>query len=520
MDIEKCNVYIRKNAGQGANKMYVNEEINVSEIYPEIYNIVKEKTEVQVDKVVPGAEQVTISGYINYSILYYTNDSDMVYGMEGEIPFEETLRIGNTDENSVVNVKTEVENANIKLFNPRKFVIRAEISIMAVSENLDCVQFPEEVDEDSEVEVLNENIEALSIVADKTENFRVKETIFIPNAKPAADRLVWKNLKLKNISTKVMDEMVHVSGELYVFVMYLPEDSDMPNQWIETSVDFNGNLDLKEAGEELVSYIDVVLQEGKIHLNENSEGENRELMIDATLELNIKLYKEQQIRIIKDIYSPYKKIVPQFSNTTYQKLLVKNASRTKSVVKINLDQSKGNVLQICNSSAELKINQIEVGDNGLVASGKIKAWVMYISSDDKRPVCASEEVWDFEHRIDAEGITKDDMYYMNWRVEQVSASMISGTEIEVKAVVALEAIVFKNCGFKMIKEVEEEELDMETMNELPEIIGYVVQKNDALWNIAKRNFTTVSNIIKINQLEGESVKPGDRLLVMKSCKCK
>lgn len=44
----------------------------------------------------------------------------------------------------------------------------------------------------------------------------------------------------------------------------------------------------------------------------------------------------------------------------------------------------------------------------------MKACIMYISSDDKRPVCAKEDSWEFEHRIDADGISKDDSYYVKW----------------------------------------------------------------------------------------------------------
>ena len=44
MELVKNNVYLRNKAGQAANKMYVNEEVNVSEVFPEIYNIVREKS--------------------------------------------------------------------------------------------------------------------------------------------------------------------------------------------------------------------------------------------------------------------------------------------------------------------------------------------------------------------------------------------------------------------------------------------------------------------------------------------
>ena len=32
-----------------------------------------------------------------------------------------------------------------------------------------------------------------------------------------------------------------------------------------------------------------------------------------------------------------------------------------------------------------------------------------------------EDSWEFEHRIDADGISKDDSYYVKCRVEQVNA---------------------------------------------------------------------------------------------------
>lgn len=517
MELVKNNVYLRNKAGQAANKMYVNEEVNVSEVFPEIYNIVREKTEIQLDKVTPETDQVILNGYINYNILYYTNDSDMVYGIEGEIPFEETLRIGNTDENSIVDVKMEVDSSNVKLYNSRKFALRAEILISAVSEGLESIEFPDKMENSRGMEVLNDTVETMSVVAEQTENIRIKESVYIPGVKPAADRIVWKELKLKNVTSRINDGMINVSGEMYVFIMYLPEEADMPNQWIETTVDFKDNLEMSEATEDLISFINVTLQDGKIHLNENEEGENRELSIDAVLQLEIKLYKENKTEILMDIYSPTKNVQTKLKDVCYKKLLVKNASRTKTVKKIELDQSKGNALQICSSTADLKIDNIEIVDNGIVAKGKMKACIMYISSDDKRPVCAKEDSWEFEHRIDADGISKDDSYYVKWRVEQVNTNMVNSSEIEVKAVVALEAIVFKKCDMQVINEVEVKEYDSEMLNEVPDLVGYIVQRNDTLWNIAKSNFTTMTQIINVNKLENSRIKEGERLLLTKTC---
>ena len=411
----------------------------------------------------------------------------------------------------------EVDSSNVKLYNSRKFALRAEILISAVSEGLESIEFPDKMENSRGMEVLNDTVETMSVVAEQTENIRIKESVYIPGVKPAADRIVWKELKLKNVTSRVNDGMINVSGEMYVFIMYLPEEADMPNQWIETTVDFKDNLEMSEATEDLISFINVTLQDGKIHLNENEEGENRELSIDAVLQLEIKLYKENKTEILMDIYSPTKNVQTKLKDVCYKKLLVKNASRTKTVKKIELDQSKGNALQICSSTAALKIDNIEIVDNGIVAKGKMKACIMYISSDDKRPVCAKEDSWEFEHRIDADGISKDDSYYVKCRVEQVNANMVNSSEIEVKAVVALEAIVFKKCDMQVINEVEVKEYDSEMLNEVPDLVGYIVQRDDTLWNIAKSNFTTMTQIINVNKLENSRIKEGERLLLTKTC---
>ena len=142
---------------------------------------------------------------------------------------------------------------------------------------------------------------------------------------------------------------------------------------------------------------------------------------------------------------------------------------------------------------------------------------MYISSDDSKPVCCLWKETDFEHRIDAEGISPQDKYYINWRVEQVNANMLSTDEIEIKAVIALEAIVFKEESGEFIARINEEPIDMEAVNAAPVIKGYIVQSGDTLWKLAKENYTTIENIMKLNGLQSQQIKKGDRLLLVKSC---
>lgn len=516
MELEKYNVHMGKIVKSETVSFYVNHEERIADAEPEISGIINQREMVTVDNVDIRNGQVVINGTVSYGILYHTPDSDNVNGIEGEIPFEENVKISGMDDSCSANVRVVVSSATIKLVDNRSFIYKIQLLAYINGECMEDIQPVISAQRDNMMVRLGQ-MDSLAIIADKTETFRISEQIAVPSNKQPIEKIVWKDVKVKNINTRMLDGVIHISGELQAFIMYVTEEEAAPQQWIDTSISFGGTIDVEEAGEDLISYITTNLHNINIEAEMDQDNEMRNIRVNALLKLNIKIYEEKQIDILEDVYAPDANLMPVMEERVSEKLLVKNASRTKSNVKVNVDQSKGHILQICNSGADVKIENIVVSDNGLKAVGKIRVYVMYISSDDTHPVCCQWKESDFEHRIDAEGISNNDKYYMNWQVEQVGANMLSTDEIEVKAVIALEAIVFKEEKRAFITEIKEEAIDMEKVNAAPILKGYVVQSGDTLWKLAKENYTTIEKIMKINELQSEHIKKGDRLLIMKSC---
>ena len=197
------------------------------------------------------------------------------------------------------------------------------------------------------------NIDSLAIMADKTDTFRVSEQIAVPHGKPPIGTIVWSNIRIKNQNIKTMEGSIIINGQLSVFIIYIPEMENMPEQWLEQTIDFNGQLEMSEATEDVVSYIELWLNNVNVQPEINQDNEMRNLSVSALLKLNVKLYKETSIKVIEDVYKPGANLVPIMESKTYQKLLVKNASRTKRSGKnenrqnkrsaiANLQQSGGN----------------------------------------------------------------------------------------------------------------------------------------------------------------------------------
>ena len=101
-------------------------------------------------------------------------------------------------------------------------------------------------------------------------------------------------------------------------------------------------------------------------------------------------------------------------------------------------------------------------------------------------------------------------------IEQLSAILIDGSSIEIKAVLNLNLIAFAKENLQKIEEVVEEELDFAQLQQCPGIIGYIVKDKDSMWKIAKENHTTVENILETNEHNGQDLKVGEKLLIVKA----
>jgi ATP-dependent 26S proteasome regulatory subunit len=78
-----------------------------------------------------------------------------------------------------------------------------------------------------------------------------------------------------------------------------------------------------------------------------------------------------------------------------------------------------------------------------------------------------------------------------------------------------DVLVLKRIEEQVIRSVTETPLDMEELERLPGIVGYIVQPGDSMWGIAKKFRTTQESVKKVNGLDSDLLKPGQRLLVLK-----
>ena len=319
----------------------------------------------------------------------------------------------------------------------------------------------------------------------------------------------------RNLDLRPGENKLRVKGELAVFLLYTGYEEENPPQWLEYTMPFSNEMECSGCMEDLIPHIEVSLLHQGIEVKPDPDGEERILQVDVVLELNMKMYREEEHELLLDAYSPHKECVLHRKKEMLESLLVRNFSRCRLTDRIEVKESQGKVLQLCHSSGKVKVDKTRITDKGIVAEGIVALKILYIIGNDEMPFYSMDAMLPFTHLIEAEEIGKDCTYLLQADLEQLSTAMADGDEIEVKAAVGLNVLVFRQWEEQLIESVEEQPLDRKELESMPGITVYIVKAGDTLWDIAKKFYTTVDEISGVNSLTEKEVKPGQSLILVR-----
>lgn len=513
MSLIKKNVHMNRLKGKVVNQITLDDDIIVPDKLPDIGNKITEHGCVVVDSVKISNNKISVEGNLKFKLMYRAESPEFeIHRLEGMIPFSEIVNMEGIEEGDAISVDMQTDDLNITVINSRKISVKAILTVTAMAENICDEEFVVDV-EDEDVQYIKERIELAQIAMRKKDLIRVKEEIDLDTKKSNINEIIWSSTKLSSQNVRNMEDKISISGELQIFVLYTADEG--PLQWMESTVPFSGVIEMPGCSEELVPNIEVKLGNYDIEAKPDYDGEMRVFQLDAIINISIKLYEEQSFEIVKDMYSPRVDIKQNTKKTQYEHLIMKNIAKCKVNEKVKVGNADSHIMQICSSTDEVKIDDVTIMEDGIMVEGAVVVTVLYICSDDSNPMACVKKNIPFTYKIDVTGVNEESVYNIRSVADQVQANMSGTDEIEIKCVIMLDCIVFDKIEKEILTGVTEEEYDMELISKMPGIVGYVVKKDDSLWSIAKKYYTTVDSIRKVNQLKGDEIKAGDMLLVVK-----
>lgn len=521
LELVKKNIHMNRWKGNVTTQLTLDDDFIIPDTMDDVDQVILDTGDIIIESSKNQGERVVVKGKLDFHVLYRKAEGGL-QTLAGSIPFEEAINVPELEDRDYTQLAWELDDLNADMINSRKLSIKAIISLDVRVETLYDVEAAVEIEsgignipgEEAEVEALKRNVDVAMISIRRKDTYRIKEDIQLSGNKPNIDNVLWSEMRLRGVNSRPLDGKVRVDGELMVFMIYSSEGENAPIQWIEESLPFSGELDLPDAVEEMIPSINVRLMHKELEAKPDYDGEMREVEIDAVLELDMKLYEEEKIELLNDLYSTNRELKLTTGEACFDQMLTKNTGKCKIADKVTIDHAD-RILQICHSEGTIKLDEVTVMEDGLNIEGVLELQLLFLTADDNEPVRSSTEMVPFHYLAEAKGINENSIYQLNPGLEQLTAVMMGGDTVEVKAVVALDLLVLQPICEQVLVNVTEEPMDMQKLQKMPGIVGYIVQPEDSLWKIAKKFHTTVDNIMMTNGLTDHAVKAGERLILVK-----
>ncbi len=515
MELVKKQIHMNRVKGRASTQLTMDDDFIVPDTMDDMAQVLLDTGSIAVEAVKPMAEKVQIKGKLEFEVLYRKEEGGL-QTLAGSIPFEETVNLTGLSDRDEVSVSWSLEDLKTDMIHSRKLGVKALAGFFVQAEALAEETAALEVDMEpgEEVQVKKEQVELATIAVRRRDTFRIQEELNLPANKPNVDRLLWKEVELRGVSTRPMDRSLYISGDLMLFILYKGEGENIPVQWVEESIPFSGELELPESSEDMVSMVNVRIAHKELEAKPDYDGEMREFNVDVVLDLDIRLYEEEEISLLGDVYSTKEELQPITQTARFQRILAKNACKCKVAEKITLNEDRA-VLQICRSDGAVKLDEVTVQPEGLLLEGVLEVSLLYLTSDDTASIQAERFTLPFQCSATVPDVDENSIYQVIPGLEQMTAVMMGGNGVEIKAVVNLEVLVQQPIEQPVITGIDRQPLDLEKLQKLPGIVGYIVQPDDDIWKIAKKFHTTIDAVVKTNELPENVVKPGQRLILVK-----
>ena len=499
MELEKVKIHRIQQNGTAVSQITLDDDYNVPDYRPDIMKVLKENGELRFDEVKAANKAVWVKGSLVFHILYQCEQSDgKISCLKGEIPFQEKLNIDGLQENGEVHAAGEIEDLTVGVINSRKLSIRAVVVLRASAEEQVLEEFTSRLELPGDYQQKTGTWGALNLLASCRDVCRQKSEIVLPSNKPNVREILWRSVELRNVESHVEDGKAVVTGEILAAVLYSEEEESERLQWYETTVPLECAADCDAAGENCIFKISAVPLSAELEIKPDYDGEERILVLELSVSVDVRVWREEEMELLTDLYSLREKAVPVVRERIGERLLVKNAAKCRVTEQLEIPESQEKILQICACEGTVRLEKYEPVENGIRAEGTITAELLYITTDDNMPIQSAREIYPFSQILEIPDMQPDVEAEMDCGLEQLSAVMMDQEHIEIKAVIQLNLMAFLPQKIQNIEEITEEPLDMEELQNRPGLVGYIAKAGDDLWTIAKENHTTIQDILETN----------------------
>ena len=226
------------------------------------------------------------------------------------------------------------------------------------------------------IESQREKLNINKLVSEKKEIIFTEGDMIVPDSKPDILNTICTSGVVSIYKKEAQEEKVRLDGTINTYIMYMPDGADNTVRGLTTSIDFSENINVPncQEGMNIISDISVKSIEGKV-IN------GRKISIKATLEVNLKIYLNEDVEVINEIKDENN--IQILKEDLMVNSLV-GQGETKIYAKDNIPiDSTDNFAEILKTQICLIDRDIKISYNKVLTKAEAEIKIMYLTEDNR-----------------------------------------------------------------------------------------------------------------------------------------
>ncbi|MDF2671890.1 MAG: hypothetical protein K0R09_155 [Clostridiales bacterium] len=503
-----------KLVGEGTGQTMVDDYIVLAERNPEFAKVLNTDGKVVIVSSEVVEDRILVEGKMVFEILYASNDENPgIYKEKAVSNFNHSIQIPGAIPEMMCRVTTGIDLINSTIVSNRKAKINAVINIKGMVYGKEAVEVITDI-RGQDVQLLKEPCEIDEYVVEDNGQSVIKGKVDIPEDKGEVKSILKTNVHIHKKDVAVQEDRIIINACALIKVVYDTTGGD-DILYMEQDVAFTHEMNVSGVAPGMKCDVSFKIQDDYEEIKENEEGERKGIEVEVVVDIKTKVYMKKEMERIEDAYSPEEKYELEKQTVKSMSFFGEGVDSQNLKEKIVLSDDAKPINNIKHINVNSVITDSKIVEDKVVIEGIVNCCVIYMAAVEEGGMENYIEEIPFKSTIDIPGVKFDMASEVNANIEHMSYEKMSGREIDLKVIIETVAKVFSKAVVDVVRAVEEIDIS-DNIRNMPSIIIYTIQQNDNLWKIAKKYYTTIEDIVKINEIQDpDYVEAGAKILIPK-----
>lgn len=432
-----------------------------------------------------------------YNALSVSEEEEHLYTTSCEFSktFKETIIFDSEDEESSIAenksylVGVHTDNVETVLISDRKAVVKAYITVSAISKQTVGCDVIESFDDKSIVckKAQIDNMRSVGVM--RVQSF-VKEDVTLDSALPQVDVILHKDAAVSIDNQRISDSKAIFYGSVHVDTVYSNIESVPHFYSTGFDINFNQACEIPDVSQSAVLNIVPVVAELSVDAKENGI-----LSIEALVSFDVEVYDYFVYDITQDAFLPGMSLELKTENVRGSDTFV--LSNNVGVCSEKLSVPNADVEAVLYSSVKQKECNSYIEGKNIYFEGIYSIESVYVPKSDGNVLRVASAEVPYSYMFEARA-TNGNVIDCSVNIKSVTSQLNDYGEIVLKWVAAANASVMEESTYSVITSAQAKPI------EAPEekaLYYHFIGENEKIWDIAKHFGVSPENLCKMNGIE-------------------